>query len=174
MLAFESEEGADDCVQLSHQVFSSVEKMCAEGGIFEKLSAAHQLYMTLETSEDDPHIKNFAVVKDNIVEDIRCELTELQAKYKALQEKAADMRHDEIEESSSSDQNELASQRRALHKKTYFSKSSTQKEKRLEQLLEEPGCSDSVEASVPPAAKRAGEKSEPRASASGAGKTGKK
>ncbi|KAK8765327.1 hypothetical protein V5799_032063 [Amblyomma americanum] len=61
--------------------------MCAEGGIFEKLSAAHQLYMTLKTSEDDPHIKNFAVVKDNIVEDIRCELTELQAKYKALQEK---------------------------------------------------------------------------------------
>lgn len=175
MLAYESEEDADELVLLQYRVFSGMEKICAEGGIFQTLSLRHQHYMALKTGHENPYVKSLGMVTDNIFEDLIRKFTGLQAQYKAVQETAAGTSHDESEEESvsSEDEDNLASRRRALRAKLYRNRTASHKERRFEQLLAEPGCSGSAEAHAPPAEKEAGGKSKPRAPASGTRKASK-
>lgn len=92
------EEDVSTLAASSAKVFGPLERM-TRNGTFQQLSLIHQQYVAMKSLQENPEVRNMALVKEDIFEGICKEIVLLQAKYRDLQEQAEDA-NEEVRESS--------------------------------------------------------------------------
>lgn len=160
VMYYGQEEDVSTLAAASANVFSPLERM-TRCGTLQQLSLIHRQYIAMKSLQENPEVRNMALVKENIYEGVCKEIALLQAKYRDLQ-KQADDANEEVQKSSVKGES-MAARRQRLRTQQFSTVTKTRKGKRFEELVHDDsstsGCDEEsiVEfaESTSPASKRA-------------------
>lgn len=160
VMYYGQEEDVSTLAAASANVFSPLERM-TRCGTLQQLSLIHRQYIAMKSLQENPEVKNMALVKENIYEGVCKEIALLQAKYRDLEKQAEDA-NEEARKSSIKGES-MAARRQRLRTQQFSTVTKTRKGKRFEELVHDDsstsGCDEEsiVEfaESTSPASKRA-------------------